>query len=264
MTRPLILDVKNLGFTYGTTRVLHQVELDVTEGELVALVGPNGAGKSTALACVAGPETLGGRSHTGTIHLGGHDAATLRADARARWLGYLPQNLPADLVLTVEELVWLGRHPHLGAFGLRRERDARAVEDALADCELGPLRHRRACDLSGGERQRAYLASALSAQPSLLLLDEPTSALDLRHALSLLQILKSGSAAVLMATHDLHLAARYCDRVAVLHDGRVRAFGAPDEVLTTELLREVYGVEATIVRDPSTDRPIVLATELAP
>jgi iron complex transport system ATP-binding protein len=264
MSAPAILTVQDLGFRYGRTCVLAGVSIDVRAGELVALVGPNGAGKSTALACIAGPETLGGRRYRGHITLAGRAASTLAARDRAQLVGYLPQNLPADLALTVEELVWLGRHPHLGAFGARTQVDTEAVAQAVESCELGPLRHRPTSALSGGERQRAYLASALSGAPSLLLLDEPTSALDLRHALGLLRILRTGTAAVLMATHDLNLAARNCDRIAVLAGGELQAFGTPDEVLTSDLLRNVYGVTATILRDPATGRPIVLADEIAP
>lgn len=258
---PPILNVHGLRFGYGRDPVVRDVGIRVELGEIVALVGPNGAGKSTVLACVAGPETLGGRTSTGTIELGGRDASTLTPRARARLVGYLPQNLPSDIALSVRELVWLGRHPHLGAFGTRRPEDAAAVDGALAACELTELAARPTGQLSGGERQRAYLASALSGTPHLLLLDEPTSALDLRHALGLLAILRRGSAAVLMATHDLNLASRYCDRMAVLCQGELRAFGTPDEVLTPTLLADVYGVEATILRDPATARPVVLATE---
>lgn len=257
------LSIGNLQFDYGRTRVLSDVCLRVEPGELVALVGPNGAGKSTVLSCVAGPEVLGGRSYGGTIAIEGHPAAALSPTDRARRVGYLPQNLPADVALSVRELVWLGRHPHLGAFGQRRAADAKAVQAALDACELSSLAHRPTSQLSGGERQRAYLASALAGEPSLLLLDEPTSALDLRHALGLFEILRLGSAAVLMATHDLNLAARHCDRIAVLHERTVHSFGTPDEVLTPEMLQTVYGVHAAILSEPASGRPLVTPTGIA-
>ena len=146
---PPILNVHGLCFGYGRTPVVRDVHLDVQPGEIVALVGPNGAGKSTVLDCIAGPETLGGRRSTGTIELGGRDAATLTPIERARIVGYLPQQLPADIALSVADLVWLGRHPHLGAFGRRREIDVQAVQGAMVACELTALAGRPTSELSG-------------------------------------------------------------------------------------------------------------------
>ncbi len=263
MAPPPLLQVRNLHFGYGNSAILTDFCLEVAAGEIVALVGPNGVGKSTALCCIAGPEILGGHRPSGKIELSGTEVGTLTRTARARSIGYIPQHLPSAVDLTVDELAWLGRYQHLGSLGRRSQSDPDAVAAAILACELGALRRRPVRTLSGGERQRAYLASALSGQPSLLLLDEPTSALDLRHSLGLMQILEDGDAAVLMATHDLNLAARYADRVAVLWGQKVAVQGPPAKVLTPTLLREVYGVEVDVLEDPRTRRPVIIPVERA-
>ena len=266
------LTLHQLSFTYPRQPrpALDDVSLTVQGGELVGLLGPNGSGKSTLLKLVVGPEALGHAPSSGQITIHGQDARAASPRWRARQLAYLPQQLLGAPPFTVEELARLGRYPHRSR-SLWGEPDAAGdavVEDAMRRCDVWPMRHRPCAELSGGERQRALLASVLAQQPRTLLLDEPTSALDLRYALQIHAILgelvADQQAAVLMASHDLHMAARFCTRLVVLHEGRLVADGSPDDVLTPALLQQVYGIEADVVRHPKWPGPWVLPQRPSP
>lgn len=259
-----LLSARDLRFAYrASAEILRGVDLDLAPGERVALLGPNGAGKSTLLHAILGPEALGHQPLRGQLLLGG-EALTRRPLLRARQVAFLPQQLPQNLGMSVEQVVRLGRYPHSGPFGDLGHQGEEAVEQALQRCGLVDMRRRPVDDLSGGERQRVFLASALAQQTPLLLLDEPTSALDIQYALDLMAILAeltdAQPRAVLMATHDLNLAARHCTRLVVMHRGQIVADGLPADVLTPSMLAQVYGIEATLLRDPHTGSPVVCPT----
>ncbi len=266
MNAQAALTIAGARIQYGTSRsaveVVRGVDLTVHHGEMVGLLGPNGAGKSTLLRFIVGPEALTGATTTGQLLF---DGLPPGADPRlrARHIAYLPQHLPTDLDLSVEEVVRLGRYPHTGLFGGGGPDEDAIVDKALERCEVTHLRHRPTRALSGGERQRAFLASALAQQTPVLLLDEPTSALDIRHGLALVELLQehiqsASAAAVVLATHDLNLAARHCSRLVLMHKGRVVADGDPWDVLHPDHLRQVYGIEAHL-RDEG-GLPLVVPT----
>lgn len=228
--------------------VLDGVALEVFGGELLALVGPNGAGKSTALKCLGGIET----AWSGSIELDGRILTDFPADERARRIAYLPQFFAPHWELSVADLLDIGRRRGLTALGWRALRSpvSAALDGAdtssglLQDLEVIELLGRRFASLSGGERARALLAQALIARPSLLLADEPIASLDPAHQLRTMQYLRRSltEVASLVVLHDLNLALRFADRIAVMAEGRIVACGTNEDILTSGILTEVFGV----------------------
>jgi iron complex transport system ATP-binding protein len=243
---------------YGRRTVLHDFSFSLARGEIVSLIGPNGSGKSTLLKALAGLVPL----RRGHVSFWGQDARTLSPRELARQVAFVPQGTIAPLGLTVEEVVSQGRFPHRASFFLvvdHKHQDA--VEDALQRTALLPLRHRLVTALSGGECQRVWLAAALAQEPTLLLLDEPTSHLDIAYQLDLLELIvrlnREKNLTVLMALHDLNLAARFSHRVIALTAGRIVAHGSPQQVFTPALLSEVFGVSVSFAQIPGISVPIL-------
>ncbi len=233
------LSAVNVSFAYRNQAVLSDITIGLRPGEWLALLGPNGAGKSTLLRLMAGLLQPG----AGQVQLGDERLERLSSWRRGQQIAFLPQNggYPEDL--TVEEVVLLGRTPHLGLLGRAGKADWEAAFWAMEQTQVTGFRHRLLPTLSGGERQRVLLARALAARPKFLLLDEPTNHLDLHHQaefICLLAGLRAQGLGILTVLHDPNLAAR-ADRVAFLHQGRIRALGAPLEVLQEPLLQGVYG-----------------------
>jgi iron complex transport system ATP-binding protein len=226
-------------------RALH---LDVPSGEVVGLIGPNGSGKSTALRCVY--RAL--RPTTGAVFLDDTALTDLTLRTSARLIGALTQESHSELDFTVAEIVALGRAPHLrdSQAVSRAERDLCA--QAMHQLDVDHLADRSVLTLSGGERQRVLIARALVQQPRVLVLDEPTNHLDIRHQVELAGLLRDCGLTVLVALHDLNLAAATCDRLAVLRSGELVSTGHPSEVLTPDLIRDVFGVDVTVVTHPVT------------
>lgn len=240
-----MLRASELYFSYPDRPVLRGVSLSLAPGEMLAVLGPNGAGKSTLLRCLAG--ALAPR---GKVEVNGSTLADIPPSERARLLAYVPQHIPARLPMTVFEAVLLGRRPYLS--WRPRPQDLDAVWDALSLLDLCDLAQREFSEISGGQRQKVALARALTQESRLLVMDEPTSSLDLRHQLEVMTVLcalaKERGVGVVLAVHDLNLAARYASRAVLLHAGRVFAEGAPAEVLTEQSIREVYGVDVLRVQ----------------
>ncbi|WP_127782574.1 ABC transporter ATP-binding protein [Rhodococcus sp. X156] len=238
----------NLGVQRGATSVLRGVDLDVPPGSWLAVVGPNGAGKSTLLAALAGLLPC-----TGEVCLGGRELRRMNPRQRAKVLAYAPQEpvLPADL--TVTDYVLLGRVPHRSMRGADRPADTALAAQVLAQLDLTALAGRRLDRLSGGERRRAVLGRALAQQAQVLLLDEPTTGLDIGHAQQLLELLdelRHSTGTTLVTTlHDLTLAGQYADALLLVHEGAPVAAGTPAQVLRTDVLRERYQAELTVL-DP--------------
>ncbi|WP_422771383.1 ABC transporter ATP-binding protein [Plantactinospora sp. WMMC1484] len=222
--------------------IVRDVHLAVEPGEIVGLLGPNGSGKSSLLRCVYRRN----RPTGGTVLVDGVDVWRQPARQVARQVAVLTQDIPTDLEHTVTGLVALGRVPHQSALGGVGADDQRIVAEALRRCSLDDLADRSVATLSGGERQRVQLARALTQQPRLLLLDEPTNHLDLAHQLAVLDLVCGLGVTVVAALHDIELAAAYCDRLVVLHEGTVAAAGPPEDILTDRLLHDVYGVAAEV------------------
>ncbi len=251
------LRAEGLHLAYDDRAVVHGVDLAIAPGCLTALVGANASGKSTLLRALAG--LIAPRA--GRVLLDEADLGRLPRRQVARTIGILPQSPIAPEGIRVGDLVARGRYPHHGLFRGRGGDDAAVVARALAATDALELLDRRVDELSGGQRQRVWIAMALAQQPRILLLDEPTSALDVAHQVEVLDVLRAEAAAgmtVVIVLHDLTLAARYADELVVLAGGRLVAQGAPGSVLTAETVQAAFGVEARILCDPDTGRPVVL------
>ncbi|MCE6999667.1 ABC transporter ATP-binding protein [Saccharothrix sp. S26] len=230
--------------------ILRGVDLHAPDREVHGIVGPNGSGKSTTLRCVY--RAL--RPSGGAVLLDGRDIAGARVRDTAEHLAALTQDSHVEFDFTVTEVVAMGRLPHRGS----PEDDEEVVAEALSRVDAAHLAHRGFLSLSGGERQRVLIARALAQRPKVLVLDEPTNHLDINHQLAVLSLVRGLGVTVLAVLHDLNLAAAHCDRLHVLDGGRVVRSGTPEEVLTPEVLHEVFRVRAHVVRHPTSGVPQLL------
>ena len=249
-----MLATQNLGCALGKYPILNGVDLEVPEGEMMALVGPNGTGKSTLLRTLAGLLPI----PSGRVLVAGRDLVKLSPLERARTLAMVGQQEETPADLRVAEGVALGLLPHRPPWsgGGRKERNA--VAEALEQVSMTAYANRGFHQLSGGEQRRVLLARGLAQRTELLLLDEPTNHLDIRHQHALLRMVRGLGRTVIAAIHDLDLAATYFDHIVVLNDGGVAADGKPSEVLTPELVGDVFGMAASMVTDPATGEPRLL------
>ena len=249
-----MLATQDLGCALGKYPILNGVDLEVPEGEMMALVGPNGTGKSTLLRTLAGLLPI----PSGRVLVAGRDLVKLSPLERARTLAMVGQQEETPADLRVAEVVALGLLPHRPPWsgGGRKERNA--VAEALEQVSMTAYANRGFHQLSGGEQRRVLLARGLAQRTELLLLDEPTNHLDIRHQHALLRMVRGLGRPVIAAIHDLDLAATYFDHIVVLNDGGVAADGKPSEVLTPELVGDVFGMAASMVTDPATGEPRLL------
>ncbi|MBM0125059.1 ABC transporter ATP-binding protein [Pimelobacter simplex] len=231
----------DLHFGYGHRPVLRGVGLEARPGRVLGLLGPNGSGKTTALRLLYGSLRPG----RGRVTVDGRSLQSLRPREVARRIAVVVQESDADTMLSVREMVTLGRLPRLGTFRRAGAADRRAVDGALARVGAAHLAARRYADLSGGERQRVLVARALAQEAGFLLLDEPTNHLDIRYQHEVLGLVREVATSAVVVLHDLNLAARYCDDLVLLDRGRVAAAGAPEEVLDPDVLKRVYGIGVT-------------------
>jgi len=229
-------------------RIVKDVGLNVETGSIAGVIGPNGSGKSTLLRTVY--RAL--RPVAGRIRLDGVDLLAMPIRESARRVAAVPQEHQSEFDFAVADVVAMGRIPHKGAFDADTSEDRALVDQALDQVGMAEFRRRRFGTLSGGEKQRVLVARALAQQAELLVLDEPTNHLDVRYQLEVMDLLVTLGTTALVALHDLNIAALYCKRLYVIHDGQVVANGPPDSVLTPDLLESVFGVRATAVRHPVT------------
>ncbi|MEV5652659.1 ATP-binding cassette domain-containing protein [Nocardia sp. NPDC052254] len=249
----MTLRAEHLRWTRGGNLVLDDVTIEPAVGETIGVLGPNGSGKSSLLRLLSGI----GRPDGGRVLLDGADISGWRRNRIARRVAVVEQHADTEIDITVEDVVSLGRIPHRGVFGGDAGSDAEAVRKALAHTAMADKAQNRWHTLSGGERQRTHIARALAQQPRELLLDEPTNHLDIRHQLDLLTLVTALPVTCYIALHDLNLAAMFCDRVLILDRGRIVGFGAPAEVITTDMVSRVYQVRAQIGTDPDRGYPVV-------
>jgi ABC-type cobalamin/Fe3+-siderophores transport system ATPase subunit len=252
------LIARDLSIRLGGTTIIKAVDVTLAPGRITALVGPNGSGKSTLLRAFS--RIL--RPAGGSVVLDGEDIAKLPTRAVARRLALLPQRTETMTGVTVAALVELGRQPHIGRFGGLHAADRDAIAWALEVTDSAQHADRLIDTLSGGERQRAWLAVALAQRTGVLLLDEPTTYLDVRHQLEVMALVRTLNAehglTVCWVLHDLNAAAAYSDAMVCLRDGRVLAQGTPSQLLTAELARDAFGIDATVIADPRTGLPVCL------
>jgi len=231
--------------------LIDAIELSVRPGEFVGLIGPNGSGKTSVLRCAY----RFNRPQRGGVRLDAQDLERVSEKWSAQRIAVVLQEFPQEFGLTVEDVVRLGRIPHKGLFEGDGPGDEALVTRALQAVGMEPLRQRVFERLSGGEKQRALVARALAQEPSLLILDEPTNHLDPRFQIELLRLLRDLRLSTLASFHDLNLAAAFCDRLYALQDGRIVAQGTPDQVLTAERVKQLYGLDVIVDRHPHAGYP---------
>lgn len=258
-----LLQTVDASLQAGRRFLVDGVSVELLSGQVLGLVGPNGAGKSTLLRMMAGllPPTAG------AAYVDDIPVNRLLPHQLARRLAWVPQAVPVGLDFSVFDVVLMGRYVHSRGGWRETPEDRAAAWQALVQTGAAHLANRVYSTLSGGERQRVVVARALAQDTKILLLDEPTSSLDLRHQLELLETLKrlarQRGVAVAVALHDLTLSARFCDRLVLMSNGKAVAAGTPEEVLTEENLRAVYGIEALVERHPRLGHLVVTALSIA-
>ncbi|MEU5977593.1 ABC transporter ATP-binding protein [Streptomyces sp. NPDC047315] len=258
MTTSHSLAAEGLTLGYGDRTVIDSLDLAVPPGRITAIVGANACGKSTLLRALS--RLLAPRA--GRVVLDGKEVHRTPSKELARTLGLLPQTPVAPEGITVTDLVSRGRHPHMRIFSRWNADDDAAVAAALTATDTIDLADRNVDELSGGQRQRVWIAMALAQQTDVLLLDEPTTFLDANHQIEVLDLLtdlnQTRGTTIVMVLHDLNLAARYADHLIALTPGRPHTSGTPDEVLTQENVRAVFGLDSRVIEDPVSGRPLIL------
>jgi len=252
------LQISQVYFSYLDGLVLHDINLSVRTGEMVGLLGPNGSGKTTLIKLASGIL----KSGRGEIRLDGSSLSQLSRKSIARSLAVVPQQFHIPYAFTVGEVVMLGRIPFLKPFAEESKFDKQFVANALELVGISELKERRFDELSGGERQKVILAMALAQQPRLLLLDEPIVHLDIAHQVEILELVKGFNVeqglTVIGAMHDLNLAALYFDRLVLLKEGKVWADGTPAQVLTEDIIRDVFTASVKVELHPVTGAPHIV------
>lgn len=251
------LDVRSLSVGYGKTTIVQDASFALAPGTVTTLIGPNGSGKSTLLRATSGLTS----PQAGSIHLSGENIAGLSPRAIATRMATLPQSPIAPEGLTVADLVARGRQPHQPWYRQWSRADDAAIARAMDRMDVRELAQRPLDELSGGQRQRAWISLCLAQETPVLLLDEPTTHLDIAHAVAILETVRTlahrDGHTVLMVLHDISLAARYSDRLLALHRGRIRADGVPGDVISEELLRECFDIDARVFADPVDGVPTI-------
>jgi iron complex transport system ATP-binding protein len=252
------LEAVELNLSYDTRRVVHELSLRIPDGRITTIVGANGCGKSTLLRGMARILKPAG----GAVLLDGESIHRLATRVVAQRVGILPQSPVAPDGLTVEDLVGRGRYPHQSLFQRWSLADQEAVAAALTATGMDDLRDRPVDELSGGQRQRAWIAMALAQDTPIMLLDEPTTFLDLAHQIEVLDLLAElndrDGRTIVMVLHDVNHAARYSHEIVAMKSGRIVGSGTPREIMTAAFLRDVFGLEAQVIADPTDGTPVCL------
>ena len=253
------ISVDNLYAGYNGSAILQGVSFELEESDFVGIIGPNGSGKTTLLRAMS--RALSPQS--GSVQIDSRNVYSVPSREFARNVAVVPQDTLVAFDFTVLEIVLMGRSPRLGRFGVEGSKDVAIAMDALARTGTQHLKDRTINALSGGERQRVLVARALAQEPEVILLDEPTSHLDISFQFEIMDLVKSLNAerglTVLAVLHDLNLASQYCNRLIMFGQGRVQAMGSPEEVITSDNIRRVYGAEVWVRKHPTTHRPYVIA-----
>lgn len=255
-----LLSVDNVSFRYGEQWVLRGVAFEVEKGDFLGVIGPNGSGKTTLLRIIDGIL----KPREGEVRLEGMEIGRLRREALARSVAVVPQYSTLAFPFSVEEVVLMGRSPHLGRWRFEGEQDLRIAREAMEMTDTLALASRDMESLSGGERQRVLIARALAQEPRLMLLDEPTAFLDIRHQVDFFDRIRAlnrrRELTVIAVTHDINLAAHYCDRIILLKNGRIEAAGPVETVITEEHIRKAYETRILVDRHPGTGSPRITLT----
>ncbi|ATO50473.1 ABC transporter ATP-binding protein [Brevibacillus laterosporus] len=253
-----VISVCDVSHRYGNQSVLQQVSIEIRAGEWLGIIGPNGSGKSTLLSLMSRAET----PSAGQILVYGKDIKSYGRKKLSQHMAVLQQETIPAIHYTVQEVVEMGRFPYQSWWGTETEDSGPFIDSIMDRLQLKKLANKRLDQLSGGQRQRAALAKLMAQSPSIVLLDEPTTYLDIHYQVQFMDVVQEWQqdcgVTVVSVLHDLNLASLYCDRIIVLHDGRISDEGTPTEMMTTKRLSDVFQVNTAIVPHPKTERPQVL------
>ncbi|MBM7870776.1 iron complex transport system ATP-binding protein [Clostridium pascui] len=256
------ISTKNLSISYGNIDIVKDLNLNIPKGKITTIIGANGCGKSTILKTIA--RILQPKS--GAIYVNGKDIQGQSSKEIAKVMAVLPQTPQAPKGLTVDELVAYGRFPHQSGFGKLQKEDREVIDWALEVTGIKEYKNRPIEALSGGQRQRVWIAMALAQETEILLLDEPTTYLDLAHQLEILKLLqdlnKKQNRTIVMVIHELNNAARFADYMVGVKKGRIVCHGAAEEVMTKENLKEIFNIDAEVVKDPRDNKPVCITYDL--
>ena len=250
-----MIEITDIDLNYGARKVLEHISFQSGKGEFLGIIGPNGSGKTTLLKAISRVV----EPSQGVILLDNRTLADYSPLALSRVIAVVPQAAESGFDFTVRDVVMMGRYPHIGRFGSEKEPDRDTCRRVMEMTGITRLADRSIRTISGGELQRVIIARALAQEPQLLLLDEPTAHLDLGQQVGILQSMKdlSREIAVIGVFHDLNYAAHFCDRLILLHDHRILAIGDPADVLRADAIREAFGIEVTVRKNPLTGRPYI-------
>ncbi|GIP34368.1 ABC transporter ATP-binding protein [Paenibacillus sp. J2TS4] len=253
-----MIEVNGVHKAYGKKRILNDISFRVDKGEFFGIIGPNGSGKSTLLKLVSALEP----ANAGEIKLDGRRAQQYTRKELARWMAVLQQDALPPIGFKVREVVEMGRYPFQNWLGDEKDDSEEVINKIMDRLNLNSLAELPLELLSGGERQRVALGKTMAQQPRLLLLDEPTTFLDIGYQMQMMDYVKTWQAeerlTVVAVLHDLNLAAQYCDRILVLHEGRTVCVGAPNDMMTSELISDVYGTTPIVIHHPESGIPQIL------
>ena len=262
----VVLTIDGIDCSYGSIDILKNINFQVNSGEFLGILGPNGSGKTTLLRSIS--RVL--KPKKGSVILDEKDIYTLKAVDLAKQMAVVPQTTPISFDFTVLEVVLMGRNPHMGRFQMEGKNDLEIAKQAMKVTRTWDFADRPINELSGGERQRVIIARALTQEPQILLLDEPTTHLDISNQLEIMdlikQLCKTKKLLIVAVFHDFNLAARYCDSIILLKDGKIVAVGKSDETLTNENVKKVFSVDTIVKKHPVTgslhvmpiSRPMIL------
>jgi iron complex transport system ATP-binding protein len=250
-----IIDAQNINFSYSTIPIMEDLSLTIEEAQVVAVIGPNGSGKTTLLKIING--TL--NPNSGQMLIDGRDTRSWPRKDLAKTVAIVPQETASIFSFYAEEIVLMGRFPHLSNYRFEDKKDYRIVHEAMEKTDTLTFANRRFDELSTGERQRVLIARALAQEPKILLLDESTVFLDLKHQIKFLALLRqlneTQKLTVIFVTHDINLAAQHANRIILLYCGKNYAIGNPAEVITAANIKEVYDVDVLVDQNPQSGLP---------
>ena len=254
------LQLENIKCTYGSQTVLKDISFSVSKGRMFIIIGPNGSGKTTLLRIIS----TFIKPKTGRIEICGRPCQTYTRKSLAKVLAFVPQEVPPDFPFTVEEVVMMGRAPHIGLLGLESQKDKNIAAQAMKFTQTDHLARRKLAYLSSGERQRVFISRAVCQEPEIMLLDEPTAALDLGHQVHIMDMMEKlkqeKNITIIMVSHDVNLACMYADSLLLLKKGRMISMGSPQEVVNFKTLEQVYECVLMVDQSPLGKFPRVTLT----
>jgi iron complex transport system ATP-binding protein len=253
-----MIRVEKLSKSFGAERILYDIDFTVAQGAFFGIIGPNGSGKSTLLQIISGIEPVS----AGQVCLEGKDVSTYSKKELARWVTVLQQDALPPVHFSVREVVEMGRYPFQSWLGDEKLDSSGLIDRIMQKLDISDFSNRHVDQLSGGERQRVALAKSMAQQPRLLLLDEPTTFLDIGYQIQMMDYIRNwqeeADLTIVAVLHDLNLAAQYCDQILVLHEGEILGIGTPQQILTSDLISQVYGTKPIILPHPISGVPQIL------